>query len=234
MVRLLTELSQANGTPPSLNSTSISWTHTINTSLGQQGKILVAFVGVDGFQFGAADITSATFDGESMTVFLSSRADAGAGNFVMFLADPPLVTTGTLTVNFNSQVSNMNGLSVYFGNALVKDGAPRDNGTTTKVIDGPSAGTIDDDFTTTLDFSTVIDIVNSSNPNSDTHVVGAGQTLIAEVSTGTARQFSVSSKNVVTAGTTNMARSDIGGNLNQVRQNNFSLKAFPRRLVVVN
>jgi len=215
---------------------SMRWDHTIDATLGSQGRALVVFVGGTTGVNDKPTLTSATYAGQSMTLlYVNANFGPEPVAYIAFLENPPTTVSGEIEVTFD-ELLGMNGFSAYFSSVDTSGSNPRDNSTIVTGPIGPIDHRIDLDFTTVNDRATVIDLCAAQGSTSKAHIVSAEQTRIgAWAGFGGGPSFSASTQPVISGGTTvNMERTETGGTGAGVILKAFAFKTTPRRIHAVN
>ncbi len=205
---------------PVFTESSLSWEHFLEGPLGD-GRELMVFIGAIDSQ--SPSIISATLSGTALTPaasqdFTEIASAVGPGGqafptaYILGLADPVVATgtiTGTITVEFDETVSNMNGISAYFINVDTADPF-------TSTVEGVTTNPIHPNFDIAVDFTStvsghvVIDLCVAQSSNHNDHTPGIDQIKFADFNMNGPR-FTATRKTITASGTTEITRSGVGG-----------------------
>ncbi len=186
----------ASSSSTALNTSSISWSHTIGS--GNHRKLIVG-VAIEEDVLGDEPVTGVTYNSVALTY--ASAVTAGTGPLmrveVWYMDEANLPSTGTYTIQVNTtgtvQEMNAGGVSI----AEARSGAPEATATNTNF----NSASITTNITTLTNGAAVVDVVGSGNAGAFTP--GSGQTEIWDVSASGATG-ALSGKLVATAGATSM------------------------------
>jgi len=187
-----------------LKQQEFSWVH--NAPATGTSDFLLACVGA--VDHGRPNVVSATYSGIPMTT-IASTVGAGGDPFpygyMFYLASPP-GTSGTIQIVFDEYVSTINGASLALAGV---------SGTPHVGFGASPANTQWPDFDISVDFLTpasgaIFDLCMSQSSNHNIHVVGSGQTKLADVFLNGPR-FSTSYRLVSSGGMYTMSRLQSGG-----------------------
>lgn len=159
----------------SLKTKSLSWTHLAPED--EDIDCLIAGIGFVDAQ--RPDVLSVTYSGTPMTLLASTAGPGGSPfphGYIFYLASPTHVS-GTIDVTFDEYVTTCNGFSVGLAGV---------SGTVFAGYGGLASHTQYPDFDISLGITSpasgiLLDLCLSQSSNHNEHVVGSGQSQIAEV-----------------------------------------------------
>ena len=209
----------ATGTPV-FTETSLSWEHFLEGSLGSGRELMVLIGSVDSQ---TPSIASATLSGSALTpaasqdlVEITNTVGPGGNAFpnayTLGLADPVTAIqtiTGTITIEFDETVTNMNGVSAYFTGVNVGDPF---TSTVERLIThtGQPDFDIGVDFTPTATGNWVIDLCVAHSSNHNDHTPGIDQAKFVDFNINGPR-FTATYKEITSLDTSGITRSGVGG-----------------------
>jgi cellulose synthase/poly-beta-1,6-N-acetylglucosamine synthase-like glycosyltransferase/CheY-like chemotaxis protein len=186
----------ATSSNTALNTSSISWSHTIGS--GNHRKLIVG-VSIEEDVMGDEPVTSVTYNSVSLTY--ANHVTAGTGYLIrvevwyMDEADLPSTGSYTIQVNTTGTVEEINAGAVSIAGA--RSGTPEATATNTN----SGTASITTNITTLTNGAGVVDVVGSGNGGSFTP--GTGQLELWDVSASSATG-AMSGKLVASAGVTSM------------------------------
>lgn len=159
----------------SLKTKSLSWMHRAP----ETGEMDCLIAGIGFVDAQRPDILSVTYSGTPMSMLASTVGPGGSSfpyGYIFYLASPAHVS-GTIDVTFDEYVTTTNGFSVGLAGV---------SGTVFTGYGGLASHTQYPDFDISLGISSpasgiLLDLCMSQSSNHNEHVVGSGQSPIAEV-----------------------------------------------------